>query len=118
MVPCTTWVTQCRRSNPKHSGILRTLKPRRELRLPPHFRRKIIATSVHDELNGDEYLVARVGQIEDGSWLILIVDFDTDKIHAAGVEYTKHAAKEWAKRCLANIAKGLEEPPDAFDRSN
>tara|TARA_R100000781_G_scaffold16939_3_gene13606 strand:- start:170 stop:463 length:294 start_codon:yes stop_codon:yes gene_type:complete len=84
----------------------------------PRIRRKIIDTSVHDELTGDEYLVARLGQIEDGSWLILIVDFDTNKIHTSGVEYTQHAAEEWAKRCLTNIAKGLEEPPDAFERSN
>jgi hypothetical protein len=48
----------------------------------------------------------------------LIVDFDTDKIHTSGIEYTQHAAKEWAKRCLANIANGLDEPPDAFNRSN
>ena len=94
------------------------MKPRRGASAPRRIRRSIISTSVHDELNGDEYLVARIGEIEDGSWLISIVDFDTDTIHTSGIEYTKHAAEEWAKRCLSNIAKGLKEPPDAFDRSN
>lgn len=94
------------------------MKPRRGASAPRRIRRSIISIPVHDELTGDEYLVARVGEIDDGSWLVLIVDFDTDKVHSAGVEYTKHAAEEWAKRCLSNIAKGLKEPPDAFDRSN
>ena len=75
-------------------------------------------TSIHDELKGDEFLVARTAEVEDGTWLILIVDSDTEKVHGAGVECTRHAAERWGIQCIKNIALGLEEPPDAYERTN
>ena len=74
------------------------------------------STSVFDEPFDAELLNYVVVDNEDSTFTVLIRS--ELEIITAGLLYSSVTAHTWARQCICNLRKGIEEPPDALDWKN